>query len=114
MVLPTDQERVARPRRRAAVRAAALGSRAPFCIQAPACPRSQPRDPDELQGLREEEAAAAVQAEAPGREGYKAEGRASYQRPAATALGGRPAPPTWRPPPRLREGSIPARPCAPA
>lgn len=61
--------------------------------------------------LREEKAATAVQEGAPGREGCRAEGRESYQRPMARASlgwGGRPAPPTWRPPPRLHEGSVPA------
>lgn len=109
MVLPPDQERVARPRRRAAVRAAAPGSRAPLCMQTPACPRSQPRDRDELQGLREEEAAAAVQAEAPGREGYGA-----GELPAPRGHGPRGAPsPTHveapAPPPRGQDPRPPLR-----
>lgn len=45
---PLDQQRVGRPGRWAAARAPAPCSRAPFCIQAPACPRSQSRKGDEL------------------------------------------------------------------
>lgn len=44
---PLDQQRVLRPGRWAAARAPAPCPRAPFSIQAPACPRSQPRKRDE-------------------------------------------------------------------